>query len=258
MTQQLLKPRPIAATPSAGAFRGEMRKAARSVSLVLLAWFALVMSGVTAYGYAVIGADTGEAPELVVDDVVRAWMMTFLFSGIFAALYIGREFDSRVINRTLLLTGTRARVLTTKLAVTTLSGVFFALLAGIGAVASALILPALVGLDTAWSDEVTWTLLGVMACCVLSAWWGGAIALCVRRQIVAVLVVVGFCLLIDPGLQRIWPDAANGLFTIALSSLYLDPKPDLLPVPAAALVAIAWVLAPAAFGAWRFLRKDLP
>ena len=197
-------------------------------------------------------------PALIDADVVRAWMMTFLFSGIFAALYIAREFDSRVINRTVLLTGTRQRVLSTKLLVVAMFGVLFAVLAAVGAVASALILPGFLGVDIAWSEEATWTLLGVMTCCVLAALWGAGIALCVRHQIVAILIVVGFCLLIDPGVQRIWPEAANGLFTIALSSLYLDPKPDLLAVPLATLVAAAWVIAPTALGAWRFVRKDLP
>lgn len=258
MTQQLLQRRAVVTTSLSGAVRGELIKAARSVSLVLLAWFAVVMSGVTAYGYAVIGADADQDPAVVVDDIVRAWMMVFLFSGIFAAMQVGREFDSRVINRTVLLAGTRRRVLASKLLVAAFFGACFAVLAGVLAAASAVVLPLVLGQEPAWSAEATWTLVGVMACCVLAALWGAGIALTVRHQIVSILVVVGFTLLVDPGLQRIWPEASNALFTIALSSIYLDPKPELLAVPAASLVAILWIVVPIAFGSWRFLRKDLP
>lgn len=256
--QQLSRQRAAASTPLSGTIRGELIKAARSISLVLLAWFAIIMSGVTAYGYAVIGAESGQKPADGVDDIVRAWMMVFLFSGIFAAMYVGREFDSRVINRTVLLAGTRQRVLVSKVLVAAFFGACFAVLAGIFSTASAVVLPLVLGQEPAWSEEATWTLVGVMVCCVLAALWGAGIALAVRHQIVSILIIVGFTLLIDPGLQRIWPEASNGLFTIALSSIYLDPKPELLAVPIASLIAAAWIIVPVVFGSWRFLRKDLP
>lgn len=258
MTETMTRSRTVEGTSFSRTLRGEIIKAARSRALVLLAWFAIVLSGVTAYGYAVVGAETAQKPDMVVDDIVRAWMMVFLFSAIFAAMYIGREFDSGVINRTVLLGGTRQNVLKAKIIVTGLSGVFFGVLAAVGGMASAVILPLVLGQQPAWSAEATWTVLGVMVCCVLSALWGAGIALIVRHSLAAILIVAGFTLLVDPGLQRIWPEATNGLFTISLSSLYLDPKPELLPIPLAALIAAAWVIAAVVFGSWRFFRKDLP
>ncbi|WP_104178361.1 ABC transporter permease [Cryobacterium sp. Y50] len=258
MTETMLRERTKHRSSFSGTVRGEMIKAGHSRSLVLLAWFAVVLSAVTAYGYAVVGAESGQEPVAVVDDIVRAWMMVFLFSGVFAAMYVAREFDSRVINRTVLLAGTRQSVLASKLLVTVFFGACFGVLAAVGGAVSAVILPLVLDEHPAWSTEATWTLVGVVMCCVLSALWGAGLGLAVRNQLTAILMVVGLTLLVDPGLQQIWPEASNGLFTIALSSLYLDPKPELLPVPFAALIAVAWITAAIAFGGSRFLRKDLP
>lgn len=258
MTETMLRTRTTGHLGFAGVFRAELMKALRGRAIVLLAWFAIVLSGVTAYGYASIGAETGQDPAVVVDDIVRAWMMVLLFSGVFCAMYTAREFDSRVINRTVLLAGTRQRVLAAKLGVTAVVGTCFGVLAALGAGVSAIVFPLTMGEQPAWSAEATLTVIGVIACCILSALWGAGLGLAVRHQLAAILIVVGVTLLIDPGAQRIWPEASNGLFTIALSSIYLDPKPELLAVPLATLIALAWVAAAIGAGCWRFLRRDLP
>jgi ABC-type transport system involved in multi-copper enzyme maturation permease subunit len=239
----------------AGIVRAEALKAARSRSLVLLAWFSLVLCALTAFGYAQLGADDAARTT---DDVIRAWMMTTLFAALFGAILVGREFDSRVISRAVLLSGTRERLLTAKILVVVGSGIAFGLLAVVGAVVSAVLMPSWTGGETLWTAEATATTVGVFVSTVLAAAWGGAIALVVRHQLGAALIVVGFTLLIDPVVQRIWPEGANALFTISLSSLYRDPKPELLAAPWAALVAFAWIAVLFVAGRALYQRRDLP
>lgn len=258
MTANLLRVEAGRAPGLRGLLSGETVKAARSRSLVLLAWFGVVLCAFTSYGYAAVGAEQGLDEARVTDDVLRAWMMMFLFAGIFAAMYVGREFDSRAITRTVLLAPSRDAVLGVKALVVAGAGAGFGVLSVLGGVLCAFLMPPTAGLSALWSSGATATAAGLLACNVLAALWGGAVALVVRNQVVASFVVVAVTLLVDPGVQRIWPEVARFFFTIALSSVYRDPKPDLLSVPVALVVACAWVVGTAAVGRAGFLRRDLP
>ena len=94
-----------------------------------------------------------------------------------------------------------------------------------------------------WTQEATWTLLGVVASIVLATLWGQALGWIIRTQTAAVLVVVLLVAVLEPAVQHLAPSASKFLFTVALSSLYRDNKPELLDVWPATVVALAWLVA---------------
>lgn len=229
-------------------------------------WWYLAAAGVamcllTSYGYAVDGRDqlaqggitTGE----ITANIARSWMMMFLFAGILGALSVVREYGGRTITRTALLAGSRSRVFAAKTTAGAAIGLAFGALAAVGAVLSPLAIMSTLGLTASWSTATTWVVVGVVACNVLAALWGGFLGWIIRNPIGAVATVVCLTLLVDPGLQRLVPEVAKFLFTIALSSLYGDEKPVLLGVWAAAACALVW-LGVAGFSASRlFAARDI-
>lgn len=242
-------------------FRAELRKAFAPRST----WFLLLggagFSALTAYGYADDGKKGIEAGAttlaLATDEVPRAWMTLFLFAAIAGAVFISREFDSRAIVRTVLLGQTRTRVFATKLAVVGTIGILYGLVAMIAAVISPFVFLPMAGLEVEWTASTTLTVLGVGACGLLAALWGSGVGWLLRSRLASVAVVVLFILLVEPGLQRLWPEAANGFFSIALSSIYLDQKPELLAVPFATVIALAWIVVLLAASFLTFRRRDL-
>lgn len=62
---------------------------------------------------------------------------------------------------------------------------------------------------------------------------------------------------VEPAIQRLVPDVAQFLFTIALSSVYRDGKPDLLPVGAALGVCAVWIAGLGLAARTSFFRRDV-
>lgn len=114
------------------ALLGEWTKAWTGRAWAVLTSIAVFMSLLTSFGYATEGdksigtGHTGIAA--VTDDVVRSWMMTFLFASLFGALLVTREYSSGSISRAVLLTG-RGRLFTAKLVIGAAVGVLSGLLA---------------------------------------------------------------------------------------------------------------------------------
>lgn len=241
---------------------------ARSWWILLLA--GLTMSLVTSYGYAVEGRNNLEllasgqgAPgwsgsvATVTSEVSRAWMMMFLFAGILGALTVSREFGNRTLGRSVLLLGSRRSLFQSKLAVAGLIGGGFGLVAAIGATVTPLAMMSPLGLDPVWTSDTTWTVVGVFACNVFAALAGVFVGWLITNPIGAITVVVGLTLLLDPGLQRLVPEAAKFLFTIALSSIYRDDKPELLGIVPAVLVVLAWLAVIGLLARRAVLRRDV-
>lgn len=228
-------------------------------------WWLLALAGVamcvlTSYGYAVEGRAGGALagpPDEVTGSIARSWMMMFLFAGILGALSVSREFGSRTITRTALLGGGRQRVFAAKMVAAAGIGVAFGALAVVGAVLAPLVIMPPLGLTAAWSPAVTWTVVGVFASSVFAAVWGGFLGWLVRNPIVAVGAVVCLTLLVDPGLQRLAPEVAQYLFTIALSSLYGDQKPVLLGAGAALACVAAWLAGTGVLAGRLFASRDI-
>ncbi|OEJ26164.1 hypothetical protein AR457_18455 [Streptomyces agglomeratus] len=234
----------------------EWRKATTGRTWWILAGLGVLMSLTSGFGFASQGdaaITTGAAsPSAVTDDVVRAWMMTFLFSSLFGALLVTREYASGSITRSVLLSGTRGRLFAAKLTVATLSGVLYGLLAAALAALCAYATLNHFGHSPEWTTETTLIALGVLACNVLAAAWGAFLGWIVRHQTATVVLLMALTLLVDPGVQQLAPDVAKFLLTIAMSSVYRDAKPDLLSVPVALLVIGGWLTA-AGFAARKLL-----
>jgi ABC-2 type transport system permease protein len=220
-----------------------------------LALGGILLSGTAAYGYAVAAspdAATGPADlGTVSGQVVRAWMMMFLFAALFGAIHVTREYSAGTIGRSVLVAG-RTRFLAVKTTTSAAVGALFGLVAVTLGLASAQGFLPLVGAHPVWTRDVWLTAAGVFACCVAAGVWGAALGWIIRHQVGAVSVVVFLTLVVEPALQRIVPDVSAYLLTIAMSALYLDGKPELLSVPLALTVVVGWLAA-----AWLLARRQL-
>ena len=241
-----------------GAVRSEIDKMLTGRVLPVLLATGALLCGVSAFGYLSIGERAaGWDGAGVTDNIVRSWMMMTLFSALAGAMAVTREFAGGSMAGSVLAAGGRAAVLRAKLAATVVVGAGFAVLTMLAAVVSAVSMTGLRGHPVVWTQDITRTLVGVGACVILAALWGQAIGWLVRHQTAAVLVVVVLVVGLEPAVQRLAPAASGYLFTIALSSIYRDPRPDLLPVGVAVLVAVGWILVLGLAGRRSFERREL-
>jgi hypothetical protein len=218
-----------------------------------------LLCGAGAVGYLSLGeqAAAGWDGAAVTDDIVRSWMMMTLFSSLAGAMAVTREFSTDTMARSVLAAGGRRALLRAKLVAILVVGAGFAVLTVLVAAVSAAGLVGMHGHPVVWTADITRTLLGVGACVLLSALWGQAIGWLVRHQTAAALVIVIVTVGLEPALARLVPSASAYLFTIALSSIYRDGKPYLLPVGAATLVAVAWILVLGLAARRSFERREL-
>ncbi|MFJ5546909.1 ABC transporter permease [Streptomyces sp. NPDC093225] len=236
--------------------RGELRKAVTGRQ-----WWILPLAGtflclLSTFGFAAEGHKAvlaGGSAQDVTNDIARSWMMMFLFASLSGAILVSREYGHGTIGRSVLLAGSRTRLLTAKVAVATAAGAVFGLLAaGLGALACATAgLPY--GDSPAFTGETGLILAGVFACSLLAAPWGALVGWMLRNQVAAVALLITLTLVVDPGVQALAPDVAKYLLTIAMSAVYHDAKPDLLPVPWAFAAIAGWLTA-AWFAAHRLVR----
>lgn len=222
--------------------KAEWAKAFAGRALFYTAGVGIGLSILTTFGYVQEGVKNNADAASITGAVVRTWMALYLFAAIATAIVVTREFTTRTMSRTVLLSGTRGRVFVAKAIVSALLGVVFGLIAvAFGTAMCWVAMPAF-DLQPQWDREVTLTAIGVFACSVIASLWGAFLGWIVRNQVASVLTLLVLTLLIEPAIQRIVPDVSAYLFTIALSSLYRDGKPELLSAPLATVVALAWVL----------------
>jgi ABC-2 type transport system permease protein len=244
--------------PFSRTLRAELQRAVQGRQLASLAIGAVVLCLITSYALAAqaqAGTSTQTA-ALLTEGQVRSWMMTFLLAGIFGSMLFTRDVRTGALTRSVL-TSSRGLVFGAKVVVSAVAGLGFGALAAVMAWGTTYGIDTALGVPFAWTTEATEIVLGIVVCCVLAAVFGFFVGVVVRSGTVALLVLLLQTLLVDPGLQRIWPDVAKYLFTIALSSVYRDVLPDILPLAAGAAVAVAWVVVLGAVAWTRFNRKDV-
>ncbi len=224
----------------------EWRKAWTGHAWWLLAAFGVFLSLLASVGFATQAeqqlADRQTDLPAVTDELVRSWFMLLLFSALFGAVLVTKEFGSGAISRSVLLSGGRDRLFAAKLLVGTAMGLLYGVLAAALAAATPFLFLPGIGQEPEWSGDTTLTLLGVFAVTVLGAPWGVLIGWLLRNQVAAVGALLGLTLLVDESLLRLAPDIGRFTMTIAMSSVYRDGKPELLPVPVALAVIGAWLL----------------
>ncbi len=226
------------------------------------AWWIMALSGalmslITSYGYADLGRQEGTAGSIVTGQVVRAWMMVYLFSSLFAATIQTRDAGSGGLARSILVARDRRDVVLSRFLASIVSGMLFGILSLIGAYLSVVLIMPGVGVEVVWNSDALLTLWGVFLCSVIAAPFGMFIGMLIRNTSGAVSVIVFLTLLVEPMLQRLVPYSARFLFTIALSSVYRDGKPELFTMPIGFLVASLWVVAVGAVATWSMLRRDV-
>lgn len=241
------------------ALRCELRKLSTGKALIAVVLTGLFLTSVTAYGYMSEGLalEPVAPPAQITQDVVRSWFIMLLFSALVGALCITREYSAAILPRSVLLAGGRLRLFQHKLAATAVVGLGLALSTMALAAVSALVCAAGGGYDLAWTAETTKILLGVGFCVLSSAFWGLGLGLLLRNQTATILVVLVLTLVLEPAVQRLVPTVSRFLFTISLSSIYRDQKPDLLPVGWAVVVSLVWVAAAALLGLRSIRSQDI-
>jgi hypothetical protein len=231
------------------------------------AWLALLAGGLILGGITVVSLAAGAGPAVAAgsttaaratDDTVRYWMTMHLFSALFGAIFVTREYTCGVIVRSVLLSGGRGRLLTAKVVGATAMGVVFAAAsAAAGAIAPWVVLP-LYGVQPSWTAKTWQVLAGVAAVVVLSAPWGALIGWIVRNQVVAVCLLAVFTMGVEPYLHKLLPDVGDYLLTIAMGSVYLDPDASRLAVLPALAVILAWLVLFAGVAVPLIRRRDVP
>ncbi|MFI2431560.1 ABC transporter permease [Streptomyces sp. NPDC018693] len=240
---------------------GEWMKAWTGRTWLILAATGIFMSLLTSFGYASQGDEAvtlgRTTTAAVTDDMAQAWMMTFLMSAVFGGILVTREYHSGAIARSVLLSGGRLRLLSAKALVAAAVGLLNGLLAAGLAVLCAFTIPGHFGYSTDWTGHTTRIVLGVVTVNVLAAPWGALLGWIIRSQLATVVTVIALTLLVEPGLQQIAPKPAAYLPTIAMSSVYLDGKPELLSVPLALLVLAGWLAAAGTAARKLLLSRDV-
>lgn len=224
---------------------------------IAVPWILLVCFGTTTEAEEAIAAGLVD-PAAFTTELVKQWFQMLLFTALLGAVLVSREFHTRTIGRSVLLSGGRGRLFAAKLVVGTLVGAGYAALATGLAAPTAWFFLTTSGLPLTWTRETTLTLAGVFAVGVLGAPWGVLLGWIVRSQVGAVSLVLGLTLLVEPGLQRIFPELSSATFSIALSAIYRDGKPELLPVPWAFVAVAAWLLIAGLLGRHLLVTRDIP
>ncbi|MDX2527920.1 ABC transporter permease [Streptomyces europaeiscabiei] len=240
---------------------GEWAKAWTGRGWLILVGCSVLMSLLGALGYASQGATAIEEGTMgraaVTDDIVRSWFMMSLFTSLFGAIFVSREYTSGAIGRSVLMSGGRTRLLAAKVLIATAVGALAALFTAALSLASAWGALAANGTEPAWHGETWLILLGVFTVNTLAAPWGALIGWIVRHQVGAVVTVVALTLVVDPAVQVLVPDAGKYLMTIAQSSVYRDMKPELLSTPLALLVIAGWLAAAGLLARKLFTARDV-
>ncbi|MER7660631.1 MULTISPECIES: ABC transporter permease [unclassified Streptomyces] len=175
-------------------------------------------------------------------ELIRSWFSVLLASVLFGALFVSREYNTGAINRSVLLCGSRTRLLAAKTIVGTAMGLIFALLAAGLAPLSLWGFFTLFGMDVQWSGEATLTLLGVFTVAALAAPWGVLLGWIIRNQAASVTLVLVVTLFVDETLFRVLPAVGKFTMGIAMGAVYRDAKPEMLSIPLALLVIAGWLV----------------
>ncbi|AQT73056.1 ABC transporter permease [Streptomyces sp. fd1-xmd] len=175
-------------------------------------------------------------------ELIRSWFSVLLASVLFGALFVSREYNTGAISRSVLLCGSRTRLLAAKTIVGTAMGLVFALLAAVLAPLALWGFFTLFGMDVQWSGEATLTLLGVLTVVTLAVPWGVLLGWIIRNQAASVTIVLVVTLFVDETLFRVLPAVGKFTMGIAMGAVYRDAKPEMLSIPLALLVIAGWLV----------------
>lgn len=220
--------------------------AARMRALTGKGWWLLAVGGVLMCVLAGAGFLTTASqlsPRDATDGMVRLWFTLLLFSALFAANCVTRDYSSGAVGRSVLAAGRRQRMLAAGLVSSVEIGLAYGALAVALAAASPWLFLGRVDMQPAWTGHTTRILVGVFVVTVLAAPWGALVGWIARSQVVAAGLLLAQALLVDELVQHLAPSVGRFLLTTAMASVYGDVQPHLLSVPVALLVLAAWLAA---------------
>ncbi|MCW2665691.1 MAG: hypothetical protein JWN57_653 [Frankiales bacterium] len=246
--------------------RAELLKL-RTVKLplwLLITTLALVALGVVA---TVLTAGTEGSPLQRDDPDLLARAVASASSGNVVVLILGilvltQEFRFGTATPSFLVTPRRARVLVAKLIAIAATGVVFAVVSAVVAVALSAALIGLRGDPLTWDGTVLQVLLGVVLVMVLYGPIGIAVGALVRNQIAAVVGALAWMFIVEQLLVALLPEVGRwtpGGASTAVLQLgdVATTRGELLPVWGGALLLVAYAVVFSLVAARLTLRRDL-
>lgn len=177
-------------------------------------------------------------------------------------LVLTQEFRFGTATPSFLVTPRRERVLAAKLVAVTITGALFAVVAVLYAVALAVLLLRLRGLEVGLQGPLLETLLGAVLVTVLYGPIGIAVGALVRNQVAAVVGALAYVFVVEQLLVALLPDVGRWLpggasaAVLQLGEL-ATTRGDLLPPAGGALLLLAYAVGLSAVAARLTLRRDL-
>ncbi len=179
---------------------------------------------------------------------------------VFGIMTIAGEFRHRTIIPTLLITPSRPRVVGVKIAAVTVIGAVFGLLAATATLATTVPWLLAKHVDGALiRHEAPLVFLGVLLATILYGVIGVAVGSLIRNQTLAVVVALGWLLLVENLVVGIAPDIGEWLPAGAASGLMRDipDKGHFLAMPAGGGLLTAYATALAITGVAAVVRRDV-
>lgn len=241
---------------------GRLTRAALRRQRIGRAWWTLPLGGalmatMTDIGYINLGEELGTDATTVSSDAIRSWMMVLLFAAIFGAVTYTREIASGTVSREAGFHPNRTQLFWSRTIAAGITGTLFGLFAiGAGLGITRLLFETSTQ-SFVFTRDVALTMLGIVICCTLSGLLGLYTGMLTRSTALAVGLIIFFILLFDPALQRLVPSVGKLLFSIALSSVYRDTRPELLSMGWGVVVAGIWIAALGWFTHRAFTTRDL-
>ena len=240
---------------------GEFRKAFTGST-----WYAMLLLGIGLSALTVVGSaieipdqlDAGIPVDATTATSIRFWFTSLLGSGLFGVVFVAREFGSRSIARSALLSGTRDRLFWGKLIVTAAMGLLYAAVTVGLMFASLPLIEAVSETRPEWSAEATDTVIGVGVVVAVAAPWGAVFGWLIRSSVGAVGAFLALTLIIDEGLFRLAPAIGRFTMQIAMGAVYRDGKEEALSPEWGAVVVVAWLVAGVAASVLVLRRRDFP
>ncbi len=230
--------------------------------LVGRSWRALMLGGLAfgllvSYGY--ISQLDSSAVDAVSETALSAsmWMTMYLFVALLSGSLFALDAASGTLARLLWASQGRPRLFVVRTVTATLAGVIFGLVAVVSAVASTAVLMPRSGIDPVFGREFALTVLGVFICCVSASVVGLFTGMVLRGNAATMATIALITMLVEPALQRLRPEQAKYLYTIALSAVYRDDNDHLLSMTGGLVVSTIWLTLLGGLAYHSLLTKDV-
>lgn len=234
-----------------GLVRAELLKV-RSTRL----WIGLLVGGMLLFGASAIlllalagteqGREAGlEAIRTTADvrTIVYGGAQAYLFVLVLAATMATAEFRYSTAAGTYLTMPVRDRVVTAKVLAAVPIGAGFGLLAGLLSLAIVVVWFAVKGGGPSIDASVWIAVAEDGLQCAFAGMLGVALGMAIRNQVVAILVVLGWTLVVEPLVAGLLPDLMRWMPLTGAAGAFGPENPDLLARPAAALLMLGYVVA---------------